>query len=336
VQNQTVGVALAFLISAAALKLRPRSDVPARITRNRRQGMRRIFLCLASILLVTAGLAAGPRVDTVAQVEAGTGGIEVDSAGNVYTSDFGTALGNFSEPGKNVWKVSPDGKTELFAEGFNGASGSAIDSKGNFFQANIRGNFISKIAPDGTITKFASEGLTNPVGIVIDDEDTLWVANCGSGSIQKITSAGVSTRFVDSNLLSCPNGITRDPEGNLYAANFYNGNVIKITPAAGASVLAKLPGGNNGHLVYSKGSLFVVDRGGHRVYKVSLAGELEVFAGSGKKGGADGTAAEASFCFPNDIDVSDDGKTFYVNDVADEASTGMKLGPTRIRRISTE
>ena len=143
-------------------------------------------------------------------------------------------------------------------------------------------------------------------------------------------------RFLDSNLLKCPNGITMDNDGNLYTANFYNGDVIRITPEAEASRLATLPGNNNGHLVHSNGALYVVDRGGHRTYRMTLSGEFEVFAGSGEKGGADGKASEASFCFPNDIAASKDGKTLYVNDVADESSDGMKLGPTRIRRITTE
>lgn len=98
-------------------------------------------------------------------------------------------------------------------------------------------------------------------------------------------------------------------------------------------MLASLPGKTNGHLVYSDGWLYTVDRGGHPIYRVAMSGEFEVFAGSGDKGGAD---AETSFYFPNDIAVSADGKTLYVNDVADESSHGMILGPTRIRRISIE
>jgi sugar lactone lactonase YvrE len=296
----------------------------------------RWFTVLALILIIAPVSLAAIQVTTVAEVDAGSGGIEIDSAGNVYSSDFGPRLGNSPVTGTRIWKILPDGSTEVFAEGFEGASGSAMDSHGNFFQANIRGGFISKVAPDGTVTKFASEGLTNPVGVVIDGDETLWVANCGSGSIQKITKDGSSSRFLDSPLLKCPNGITMDDDGNLYTANFYNGDVVKITPKAEASVLATFPGKNNGHLAYSNGSIYAVDRGGHRIYKVAMSGEYEVFAGSGDKGGADGTAAEASFCFPNDIAVSSDGKTLYVNDVADESSSGMILGPTRIRRISIE
>lgn len=290
---------------------------------------------LSTVAISLAGsVSAGVSVTTIAEVDAGSGGIEVTSDGTVYTSDFGPMLGNSAVTGTKIWKVSPSGETEIFAEGFAGASGSAIDADGNFFQANIRGNYISKIAPDGTITKYASEGLYNPVGLVAAKDGTLWVANCGAGSIQKVGRDGSSELFVKSELLKCPNGLTQDGDGNLYAANFYNGDVVKITPEGEASVLASLPGKNNGHLVYANKSLYVVDRGGHQIFKLSMEGELSLLAGSGEKGGRDGAAAEASFCFPNDIDVSDDGKSLYVNDVADQKSNGMKLGPTRIRKIS--
>ena len=97
-----------------------------------------------------------------------------------------------------------------------------------------------------------------------------------------------------------------------------------------------LTGGNNGHLSYSKGALYVVDRGAHQIYKVSLTGKPTLLAGSGEKGGADGPALEASFCYPNDLIASPDGKVLYVNDVADHSSQGRKLGPTRVRTITLD
>ena len=48
----------------------------------------------------------------------------------------------------------------------------------------------------------------------------------------------------------------------------------------------------------------------------------------------DGSGSEATFCFPNDIAVGHDGKSFYVNDVADHSSQGRKLGPSRIRKLT--
>ena len=286
-----------------------------------------------------AGRAAAPsgegaQVTTLAKIDSGTGGIELDSSGNVYNADFGAALGKLDSAGTRVWRIAPSGSSAVFAEGFFGASGNAFDSKGNLLQANIGGNTVSKITPDGDVTLFASEGLQRPVGIVIDEEDTLFVANCGSGSIQRIDRHGNSSRFVESPLLACPNGIAMDEKHNLYASNFYNGDVVRISRDGVASRLVTLPGGNNGHLAYSGGKLYVVARGDHRIYSVSLSGEFSIVAGSGSRGNEDGAALGASFCFPNDIAASADGHALYVNDVADCSEDGLRLAPTLIRRIS--
>jgi sugar lactone lactonase YvrE len=278
-----------------------------------------------------AAAASSGQVETLAEVAGGTGGLVMDAAGNLYSADFGAVLGDPTTAGTRIYKITSGGETSVFAEGFEGASGIAIDSKGNVFQSNIRGGYISKISPAGEVSTFASEGIESPVGIVIDEQDTLWVANCGGASIQKVTREGVSTRFVDSELLKCPNGITLDEDGNLYAANFYNGDVVKVTPAGEASVLATLPGNNNGHIAYAEGSLYVVARAVHQVYEVSLSGDARLFAGSGEKGGKDGPRLEATFCFPNDIAVGRDGQTLYLNEIADEESTGKVLAPTRVR-----
>jgi sugar lactone lactonase YvrE len=134
-------------------------------------------------------------------------------------------------------------------------------------------------------------------------------------------------------LLACPNGITVDDEGIFYVANFMNGNVVKITAEGQASVLATIPGDNNGHLTFHDGMLYVVGRSAHQIYTVTLAGEVELLAGSGVQGLDDGPAHEASFSYPNDIGVSPDGRYLYVNDVADLSSTGILLAPMVIRRI---
>ena len=76
------------------------------------------------------------------------------------------------KPGTRLFRITPDGETAVFAKGFRGASGVAIDSSGNFFQSNIGGGYVSKITPDGTVKTFSSKGLQAPVGIVIDEDDT--------------------------------------------------------------------------------------------------------------------------------------------------------------------
>ncbi len=279
-------------------------------------------------------------VDTLAELEGGTGGLSMDSEGNVYSSEFGNWLGNTpageSRGGTRVFQITPDGEVSVFAQGFLGASGSAINTAGEFFQSNIGGNFISRVDSKGKVHKFCSEGIQNPVGLEVDPDGTLWVANCGSGSIQKITPEGKSTQFVTSPLLKCPNGITRGADGNLYVANFSDGNVIQITPEAKVKVLATLPGNNNGHLVYEHGSLWVVARSAHQIWRVELDGTKTLVAGTGEQGDSDGLPGEATFSLPNDLGFSPDGTILYVNEVADVESKGQKLYPTRLRTIEFE
>lgn len=295
-------------------------------------------------MLAVAGLVSGSQagpsattgattVTTLAEIPGGTGGLVVDAQGRVYSAEFGSILGDADTAGTRLFRIAPDGEISVFATGFQGASGVALGADGHLFQANIRGGFVSRVAPDGTVTTFVKKGIEGPVGVAVDGQGTLWIANCGGNSIQKVTADGVSSRFVESPLLKCPNGITLDGRGNLYTANFYSGDVIKVTPEGKATVLATLPGGNNGHLAFADDALYVVARKAHQIYRVSLDGEATLYAGTGEKGGSDGSRLEATFCYPNDIAPSPDGKRFYVNEIADHTSEGKRLAPTRIRVI---
>lgn len=293
---------------------------------------------LCCLLLLGNAAVAQPTatgVETLAQIEGGTGGLSIDRQGNLYSADFGDSLGG-AGGGTRVFRISPDGETEVFAEGLAGASGNEFGGDGSLYQSNIRAGKVSRISPDGRVADFATENLVNPVGVATGKDGQLYVADCGANKIVRLDSAGGSTVFAAGGLLACPNGITVDEEGTFYVANFYNGNVVRLTQAGEASLLVTLPGNNNGHLIYHQGWLFVVGRGAHQIFRVGLDGEFEALAGSGEKGGADGDPASAQFCFPNDIAASPDGRYLYVNEVADETSSGMDLEPTRIRRIALD
>jgi len=296
------------------------------------------FVVLASLLCFSAQETqpvAKVTVETLGgELDGGTGGMEVDAKGFVYSSDFGSKLGSGGKGGDKVFKIDPQtGKAEVFVTGLRGASGSAIGPDGDFFQSNVGGNFITRIKPDGTSSVFLTEDLRSPVGIAIDEEGMLFVANCGSGAIVAVSPEGESSVFVSDPLLSCPNGIVLDEEHNLYVACFNNGDVIKISWSGEVTKLATLPGNNNGHLVYRNEYLYVVARGAHQIYKVSLEGEVELFAGTGKRGHEDGPALEATFSFPNDLAFSPDGKTLYVNENGSLTEPHTELAPTVVRAI---
>jgi len=266
------------------------------------------------------------------EFEAGSGGMDTDKEGFVYMADFGPGLTGV--PGTKVYKISLEGEVTLFASGFLGASGNDFDSDGNLYQSNIQSNEISKISPDGTVTKFADSG-DGPVGIVVDPKnDDVYVCNCRENTITKITQNNTSSVFASGELFRCPNGIDMDKDGNLFVANFGNGDVLKITPSGEVSVFTTIPGNNNGHLLFRGDDLFVVARGDHRIYRIIRDGEFEIYVGNGSRGNVNGDLINAQLSLPNDISFSPDGKFMYINDVAlfDENDTNT-LSPVIIRVV---
>ncbi|MEQ8676681.1 MAG: SMP-30/gluconolactonase/LRE family protein [Aggregatilineales bacterium] len=254
------------------------------------------------------------RVFTVLpEIPAAAGGLETDHDGNLYFADFGEGT---EAVGNAVYRVTTGGEVEVFFESdaLAKGTGNAFDSEGNFYQSGYQSDTVMRVSPTGEVDVFV-EDLNGPVGIVIDEENTLYVNNCDNGTIQRITSDGEMSQLVRSSLLSCPNGITRDEAGNLYVSNFRNSAIIRVTPSGEATQLARLPGSNNAHILYHNGILYAVSRGTHRLFTVSLDGEVEQFAGTGERGNQDGALLDATFTLPNDLSLSPDGRILYVNEV---------------------
>lgn len=266
------------------------------------------------------------------QIDA-SGGVSVDQFGNVYIGDYGDALNNAN--GTTVYKIDLDHNLSVFASGFSGATGNVWDSQGNFYQANISGNRVNKITPSGVMSNFATNGIFSPVGLTIDDQDNIYVANCGNNTIRKLTPSGISTLFASGGMFSCPNGITADENNNIYVANFSNGNVIRITPTGTTSIIAVIPGNNNGHLTYKNGFLWVASHGSNKIYQVTLDGDISVLAGVGFRGNSDGPWASATFSLPNGIEASLTGDTLYVNSsIPIFPAPGTPLNPSVVRMIT--
>ncbi|NNM33816.1 MAG: hypothetical protein HKO53_12155 [Gemmatimonadetes bacterium] len=270
---------------------------------------------------------AGAEVETLTDTFNGSGGLTVHPDGDLYVADFGETLAG---GGRDLWRITPDGVRTLVYSRLNGGSGNEFGADGNLYQVNINAGTIIKITPEGTATLF-STGHRTPGGIVFDSQGNLLVANCGNSRIKTVTPDGQSSTYAVSGNLVCPMGMTLDDDGNLYASDFNNGNVVKVTPSGQVSVLASIPGSNSGHLVYVGGWLYVNGRAADQVFRVSLGGAVEVFAGTGVPGGEDGPRLEATFSQPDAMDVSPDGRYLYIADRV--ATSGTGLNPVRIRRI---
>ena len=73
----------------------------------------------------------------------------------------------------------------------------------------------------------------------------------------------------------------------------------------------------------SSGNVYVVDHGNHSIRKITPAGVVSTFAGTGTEGHADGIGTEAQFNLPTGVAVDSSDNVF----VAD-------YGNRRIRKIT--
>jgi sugar lactone lactonase YvrE len=266
----------------------------------------------------------GARVFTVVDsLVGGVGGVAVDRLGDIYVADFG----------ETVWKIKPDGRVIRFAKGLYGASGNAVDAHGNLYQSNFSGHYISRIDRFGNHEIAFEDGLAGPVGIAIDPDGNLFVCNCQGNTISKAAVDGTVSLFADGDLFNCPNGITFDPDGNLYVVNYSDEKMLKITPDATVTHFASLPGGGNGHVTFARGNLYATSFQGHRIYRVSLAGEVELIAGTGARGEVDGPGTEAQFSWPNGIAAGPTGDRLYVNDFINRFPPTIDRPPVRLSSV---
>ena len=271
----------------------------------------RALLFVLALLFATVSAPAQTKIRSLTNVIEGhaVGGVTVDLVGNIYVADFGDF----------VWKITPEGKRDVFASGLYGASGNAIDNEGNLLQSNFYGNSITKIDRNGQAKPFVTTGLSGPVGIAINKQTgDAYVANCRDNSIAKIATDGTVSSFAKSDLFKCPNGISFDREGNLYVVNFRDNKMLKVDPKGFVAPFATISKKGLGHLCFKEDRFYVTAFHSHEIYEVSLDGTVRRIFGDGKRGIVDGAGAEARLSFPNGIAYSPWGRRLYINEYVNE------------------
>jgi gliding motility-associated-like protein len=179
-----------------------------------------------------------------------------------------------------------------------------VDDAGNVFVDDWANNTIREISTAGIVTTFAgspgNSGAVNgqgtaasfyePDGLVIDAAGNVYIGDQGNNLIRKITPAGVVTTFAGSGLAGATDGIAT-------AASFNNPRALAIDGA---------------------GNMYVADQANNLIRKITSAGVVTTFAGSGAGGFVDGTGRSASFNVPTGVGVDASGSV-YVADAGNNA-----------------
>jgi len=246
---------------------------------------------------------------------------------------------------------------------FDNPRGVAVDSLGNIYVADERNNLIRKISPERVVSTFAGSGtpgsengtgrdaqFNNPSGVAVDTSGNIYVADSGNHQIRKITPGRVVSTIAGSGTEGSANGagtaaqfrepagVAVDTSGNIYVADARNHQIRKISPEKVVSTLAGSGTAGSvdeageragfdwptGVAVDTLGNIYVAGNIGHRIRKITPAGEVSTLAG-GAEGFADRTGTKAQFDNPKSVAVDTLGNIY----VADSDNL-------RIRKITPE
>jgi sugar lactone lactonase YvrE len=174
----------------------------------------------------------------------------------------------------------------------------AVDGSGNVYVADVYNLKIRKITPGGVVTTLAGSGARGsadgagaaatfalPLGVGVDLSGNVYVGDADNNNIRKITPAGVVTTFAGSGARGSADGT-----GTAATFNYPEGVAVDLS-----------------------GTVYVSDVGNYKVRKITPAGVVTTFAGSGAPGSADGTGTAATFDGPAGLAVDAAGN-LYVAD----------------------
>jgi hypothetical protein len=286
----------------------------------------------------------GPATAASLNIDIDPVGVAVDASGNLYIADtlnnrvrmvsaatgiIATVAGNGFGAADGIGGFSGDGGPAIAAELF-APTGLAVDSSGNLLIADLGNMRVRKVAPNGTITTIAGSGCTL----------TESTPNCGgfSGDGGPATSA----------TLNRPTALALDGSGNLYIADNENNRVRKVSPAGIITTFAGIgpvcqfsnlsctgsfsgDGGPatsaslndpQGLATDSAGNVYISDTNNLRVRKVSPAGIITTYAGSGQfdynifdSAGDGGPATSADINLPDGLATDAAGDLFIADNL---------------------
>ncbi len=261
--------------------------------------------------------------------------IAIDTSGNIYIADTGNSAIRI------IYSAGSKAVT---------STGTSLAGMLNTFA----GNYAIGYTGDGGISYQAA--LDSPSSVAVDPSGNVYLTEPYDGTIRQVNTKGIINTIVGLDvqgftgdggiaskaLLNTPMGVATDASGNLYIADTLNNRIRKvvgfsgnISTYAGNGILSYSGDGGpatkaqlntpQSVAVDSAGNFYIADTGNNVVRKVTQAGVISNFAGTGTAGyGGDNNAATgAQLNGPQGVAVDSAGNVY----IAD-------TGNSRVRKVS--
>lgn len=257
-------------------------------------------------------------------------GIDFDSKGTAILVELGGGRVHKLTPDGKLVKIAGDGSKSYRGDGepaakatFNGMHNVAITPKDEILIADSWNHCVRRIDPKtGIITTIAGTGKPG------------------------FSGDGGPAKQATFNFVMC---ITLNPKGDkLHVADLKNrrireidlktglvktiaGNGKRGVPKDGASAVQSPLIDPRAVAADSKGDVYVLERGGHALRKVTPDGKIYTVAGTGKRGYRDGDALQAQFGSPKHICVDAEDNVY----VADDQNAAIRKYDPRTKKVTT-
>jgi len=259
-----------------------------------------------------------PFVTTLSSNSGANDGISVDDEGNIYVCNYGQYnQSTNSGTGEEVIKITPEGTISTFVDGLVGPVGGVISSSGDYY-VNSGSNFATgqliKVEEDNSKSTLATlRGY--PSGILIGTDDNLYVANYWLPIIHKVTQEGDTSVFASDSRLKGGVGIVYGNNEDIIVGNLDTGEILAVDTDGTVSSIAQVPS-TVGYITYFEDHVYATGGSANKIYKISLDGNFEAYAGTGAVASTDAALNEATFNNPNGITIDKNERVLYVSEIS--------------------
>jgi DNA-binding beta-propeller fold protein YncE len=216
------------------------------------------------------------------------------------------------------------------------------DAAGNLYVADFDNGLIRKVSPAGIVSTLVSQSNFNrPFGLALsgstlyiqtDDDDT-GAHGSKTGTVWSVSTSGGTAQVIVRDV-GRPRGLAALADGRIVLSDVNRSTVSLLNPVtkaitllAGTQDVAGFANGVGAAAKFDRpygvavgvdGNLYVVDQNNNCVRRVTLAGEVSMFAGTGIQGFVDGPRTSAQFFHPQGIAIDASGR-MYITDNGNEA-----------------